>query len=202
MNKLIRFSIGLLFGVCTANLAVATTTDSTSMRDDYSYSGPELYVGVGIGAIDVDANDFDDDDSVGKGFIGGKFNEYIGAEIGYIDFGKFDNPIASAESDGVTVAVTGWLPVHQRISLFAKGGRLYWDTDVKAPGFRDSFDGKETFWGLGAQFEISEHVDAMLEYDRFKLDLQNSELGLPSGIPTADIESDLNYASLGIQASF
>ncbi len=203
MNKLTKFSIGVLFGAGTAMLAAAETgtSASTGMRDD-SYSGPEFYVGAGFGEIDVDENDFDGDDTVGRGFIGGKFNDYVGLELSYIDFGEFDNQFASAESTGLTIAVTGWLPVAERFSLFAKGGSLFWETDVEIGSFSDELDGNEFFWGIGAQYEITEHIDAMLEYDRFKLDLQNSELGLPSGISSADIESDLNYASLGIQASF
>lgn len=180
----------LIFGSAIGGLLPATPLFAADM-------GPGGYVGAGYGIIDVNDSDFDDDDTSGKLYVGGKFGKYIGVEASVNDFGEEGGNIARWELDGKTLSLVGYLPFNDRFALFAKAGSLWWDADIEVLNVEADFDGRENFGGLGVQFNFTDVFSMRAEYERYKVDLEADEVGVD-----VDSESDVNVASLGVQFNF
>lgn len=173
----------------------ATADDHTDV-DHYG-----IYVGAGYGLLNVDSDeDFDDDDNASNVFIGGQINQALSIEAGYIDFGRFGNQAFNSEIDGYTLALKAGLPINDHITLYIKGGQLWWDADISALEGSNNVDGNEFFYGAGASFAISQSWDLRIEYTRFDLDFERDEIGILSNVESFD--TDLDYASVNIQYTF
>lgn len=164
--------------------------------------GEGIYVGGRLGTVKFEDSDFKDERTVKSAFIGAGLNPYLGLQVDYIDFGNYGSGVFSAETTGFAPAVIGSLPLNEAISLYAKGGQLFWETDVDVDvlGFNDSLDGNEFFYGVGANLKISETLAVQLEYDRFKVDLDEDEIGAAAA--TGDFETDVDTASVGLEFGF
>lgn len=168
---------------------------------DHNVDHHGLYLGAAYGYVKSEgADEFDDDNDVGRVFVGGQFNQVVSVEGSYIDFGRYGNSIASSDIDGLTLAVKAGLPVGEYFTLYALGGNLWWDADLEALGVSDSADGQELFYGAGGSFALSHGLDLRLEYTRFNVELERDEVGI---FATSDeLESDLDYISLALQYTF
>lgn len=173
----------------------------TVAQDRFERMEPELYVGGGYGQYnlkwqdqdDIDFSDFDDDAEVMKVFAGMKFNEYLGAEIGYLNFDEANDIDQNAEVDGFTFAGIVSAPLHERISVYAKGGWFTWDAEVKAElplvgTLSEDYDGSDWFYGAGVKVGLLENLDLRVEYERFDIE--------------DDIEPKLDVASASLQLAF
>ncbi len=157
-----------------------------------------LYVGANYGGYKDRGGDFDEDDDFKEVLVGLQLNEFLGLEAGYMDFGDFGGDIGKAEVDGYSFAVVGRLPLTDSFSLFAKGGQLFWDSDVSVAGIKESYDGDEFFYGVGADFKVTDHLVVALEYDRYKVDLEDSSLPAPA----TRFEEDMDTVKLGARLLF
>ena len=75
----------------------------------------------------------------------------------------------------------------------AKVGQLYWDADVSVAGIKRSYDGDEPFVGVGAHFYITDNLAFVVEYDRYKVDLDDSDLPAPA----TRFEDDMDTFKIG-----
>jgi len=164
---------------------------------------PKVYIGAGAGSSNASFNSSDfnfgaplteDKSSMGfKGFAGIRFNDYISAEIGYVDLGKFSvkingGGIGAAQLDykvsGVALSGIGSFPVGQDFSLFARVGAFASSTKLTlanasgiiganlaaagiTPGSHDTADTTTLLYGAGAQYNFTDHLSARLEYENF-----------------------------------
>lgn len=159
---------------------------------------PGAYVGAAYGVSRVDGADFDDDDQAAKIFLGGRFNQYFGLEVAVNDYGDSRDGEFSSELRGYTLAAVGFLPLNDRFELFAKAGRLWWKDKVRVGNsFRDTLDGNENFYGVGANFLVSDVMGFRLELERYEVKLSRSEIGVE-----LDGSFDVDVASLGIFIHF
>lgn len=158
---------------------------------------PAGYVGAAYGMIDVNSSEFEDDDTVGKIYLGGKFGRFIGIEGSINDFGEASNDLSSWELDGKALALVGHLPFNDRFGLFAKVGKLWWEADVSVLGFDVDLDGTEQFAGVGAQFNFTDFFSMRVEYERYDIEFEDDEIGVD-----VDSDSKVNVASLGLQFNF
>ncbi len=177
-------------------LAVGSAQAETKNVDHHG-----LYLGAGYGFVKAEgADEFDDDNDVGRILIGGQFHQVVSVEGSYIDFGKYGDNAASADIDGYTLAVKAGLPLGEHVTLYALGGNLWWDSDFQALGLKGDADGQELFYGAGASLALSKSLDLRLEYNRFNVEFDRDEIGIfGSG---DDLDTDLDYASVAVQYTF
>ena len=167
--------------------------------NDVDHQG--VYVGAGYGFVKAEgADEFDDDNDVGRVYIGGQFHQIVSIEGSYIDFGKYGDSAANTDIDGLTLALKAGLPLGEYVTLYALGGSLWWDADFKALGVNGDADGQEFFYGAGASFALSESLDLRLEYNRFDLEFDRDEIGIFGA--GDDLDTELDYASIGLQYTF
>lgn len=159
-----------------------------------------VYIGGSYGLLKVkDADEFDDDNNAYSADIGAKFNRFFGVEGSYVDFGSYGSDAANAETDGLSLSAIGSLPLSDFVSLYAKGGMLWWNTDYEVLGFNGDIDGNEPFYGVGASFALSDAASIQLDYTRYNVEFQEDEIG---ALAEADLDADIDHTSVGIQFLF
>jgi OmpA-OmpF porin, OOP family len=134
------------------------------------------YVGINLGRSDY--GDFscgtpgfgcDDTGTRLHLYTGGKFNEWLGMEVGYLNEGKVSRAGGSTRSDGVNLSLVGHLPVNA-FHLFAKAGATYGRTRVSADALSGITSGSRRGWGgsyaLGAGFDFTPSSGVVLEWSR------------------------------------
>lgn len=141
----------------------------------YSTNG---YIGINLGKPDWDVSCGNgafgcSDSSTSLGiYTGGMFNQYFGAEIGYVNFGRADRGGGRSRADGVNFSLVGRLPLGA-FDLFAKIGTLYGRTDVTASPLSGLATGKDSGWegsvGAGVGFNLSPKSAVVLEWNRYDL---------------------------------
>ena len=163
------------------------------------------YVGVGVGSAEADISSsragerllgsgatgvntsLDEDDTSYKITVGYDYSKNIAIEAAYVNFGDFNldanetgvaNPLVGrfdADTDGVSLAVVGKLPLANNFSLLGKIGAYYWnsdtDTSVTQSGAPVAInevddDGTDFFYGVGAQYDFNQFA-VRAEYERY-----------------------------------
>lgn len=195
-KKTTLLSLALFASAASAHTYAQTENEGWRLQ-------PEFSVGAGYGLTKIKDGDFDEDEAAKKIFALVKFNEYIGVEASYIDFDEASNNGLALDADGKTLALILEAPITEGISLYAKGGQLWWDADasVNSSAFNvsDNYDGDETFWGGGVKFRLAEHLDLRVEYERFNFDISRDEIDV---LQTSDIDMDVDFASVNLQFTF
>ncbi|HUR60377.1 MAG TPA: outer membrane beta-barrel protein [Opitutaceae bacterium] len=138
--------------------------------------------------------DCDRKDSAWKVHVGGNFNNLIGVELGYTDFGRMRSFGGESEAQAANVSLTAGVPLGDRFAIFAKGGAVYGRTDVSASPttFRSTGSRNEwgTTWGAGATFAITRNLQARVDWDRYKLEFAGGN------------DRDVDLLSAGLQMRF
>jgi len=154
------------------------------------------YVGGGIGRAwlgdapeSIDPNiategavlGLDDSDMGWKAFLGYQFHPNFAAELSYVDLGKYNvNHVLAPGTENDTVEPDAWClsgvgsyPVSGGLSLLGKLGVCKWDdhagetvTGGAVPD-REGADGTDLTFGIGASYDLSEHVATRLELERY-----------------------------------
>jgi OmpA-OmpF porin, OOP family len=119
----------------------------------------------------------DDKDTVWRLYGGGKFNDFLGAEIGLMHLGEFDRAGGSTKSrGGVDLAITAGVPIGSISSVFLKAGTAYNRTEVTGTGLQT---GKENGWGprygIGAQASFTKNWAVRLDADRYRVQLPGAK---------------------------
>jgi len=176
---------------------------------------PGFFVGGSIGQSTTEAQEnnifdsgenieFDEDDTGYKLFGGYMFNDYLGVELGYVDFGQPEDKFSfdggegivdvkvDAEVSAFTANLLGQIPLGP-VDIFAKVGLASYDAEigVKATdgiitesGNLDD-DGEELMYGVGARLNIG-NFGIRAEYEMYDV---------------GDLD-DLSMISLGGEISF
>ncbi|ARD44174.1 outer membrane beta-barrel protein [Colwellia sp. PAMC 21821] len=189
-----------LLATLTATSLIATSgLASADQYSDVDHQG--IYVGAGYGLLKVDSDEgFDEDDNAANAFVGAQINQAFSIEAGYIDFGRHGNQVFNTEVDGYTLALKAGLPVNDHLTVYMKGGQLWWDADINAIEGSNNVDGNDFFYGAGASIALTEGWDLRIEYTRFDIDFERDEIGILSNIESFD--TDVDYASINIQYTF
>lgn len=170
--------------------------DDHSTIDNF---GP--YIGAGYGLLSNDGEDgFDNETNAYNFYIGSQFHQSVAIEAGYIDFGEYGNNSYNAELDGYTLGVNLGLPITDYVTLFAKGGQLWWDAEVNSIIADGSTDGNELYYGAGVSFAMSEGWDLRVDYTRYDFDFEENEIGVFANID--DLDTKIDYASIAVQYTF
>jgi OOP family OmpA-OmpF porin len=185
--------IPLTMAAVCASLMLATPAMAQDNRRD---SGP--YVGASYGLYKSRGGDFEDENDLYEIHAGYRFNSFFGLEANYTNFGEYGGDIASAEVDGWGVAAVGYLPLGRNFTLYAKAGQLFSTVDVEVAGFDDRFDDEQIFYGLGVSFALSDPLNLIVEYNRYKVEVDDSNW--PVELDSSD--TDIDTIKIGLRLTF
>ena len=198
-NKLIwSMAVSGALGIAGALSAVNATA-----AEDNDWLGPKFYVGAGgsfakiddatVNDRDISTGDldsFDDDHVTWQVFGGAMFVPWLGVEAGYLDLPKFEDKGFEIDGKGYTASALLAAPIGQRVELYAKGGRVWWDVDADGPlGFDRNVDGTDWLYGAGVNVGVLPNLSVRLEYTRYELDSDSAK-------------ADLDLATAGVQFNF
>lgn len=166
--------------------------------------GAYLGLGAGSSSAKFNSDDFSlglpqvaesaDTKSTGwKVFAGFRFNEYVAAEVGYVDLGKFKYNYNGGGAgmagldytvSGFTLSGIGAFPVSEDFSLFGRVGVFGSSTKLTlgsasglvgtnlanagiTVGSSDTADKTTLYFGVGAQYDFTRHLAARVEYENY-----------------------------------
>lgn len=164
------------------------------------YLEPSGYVGGDAGFFTSSGDEFDDEDFVWGGVAGVKFNQYVGLEGSYSNFGEYGGDVATAEVDGWGVALVGAVPVMDLFSVYGKIGQFYSNVDVDIGGMDSDFQDNQVFFGVGAEYGIFEPVSLTAEYARYKVGMDENDFDAPEDFEGSD--TDIDTFKLGARYNF
>ena len=166
-----------------------------------AFAGGGFYIGGSAGGATIEADldptafpglpsSIDEDDTATKIFLGYQFELpvlTVGIEGGYVDLGEPDIDILG---DPLSVDVTGvnlWGIASLDVGLFdvfGKLGYISWDVEADYLGARETDDGSDLGYGLGAAFYLGP-LQIRGEYEVYDLD-----------------DTDVSMLSLGVAYHF
>jgi OmpA-OmpF porin, OOP family len=163
--------------------AQSSSTGMSSSREGWSLLPYTRrgYVGINVGRPDYDlycrSGFACDDPSVGASvYTGGYFNDWIGAEIGYIWLGRAEQNGGRTRAEAGNLSLVARAPLGP-ISLHAKVGALYGRTRVSTDALSLVEGGKKTDWGavygVGASWDFAPQSSVVLEWMRHDLKFPN-----------------------------
>jgi OOP family OmpA-OmpF porin len=193
MNRTLAIGLATL-GIAATGNAFAQSSEWTAPfhRNFWGYIGASA--GQSSFRTDCESTFHCDKKDTGfKVYGGGKFNDIVGLELGYTDFGKIEASGGETQAWAVPVELTLGVPIGDRFSVFAKGGGMYGKTDVRASASSLTQTGHKsgwgTAWGVGAALGITPTVQVRLDWDRYNLDFAGGS-------------RDVDMLSAGLQMRF
>lgn len=185
VSKSIRTLSGIVLALAGLTVGAAAQAQSTSTMGrgtGSSYDGGTSwyapaggrYIGLNAGRADYPGGGNGDAYSL---YTGGMWGQNFGLELGATDFGN----AGDRDAYGFNLSAVGRVPLTPAFSVFGKLGALYGRTE--AAGVKDSGWG-ETY-GVGVDFNFTQNLTAVLQYDRSRLHfaggrdhLNNTSVGL------------------------
>jgi OOP family OmpA-OmpF porin len=168
--------------------AAAQTTRETTTTTERYYMPYEkgfwnnIGINVGQSKYDLSCSGCDEKDTGFKIYGGGKFRDWLGLELSYLDLGKANIPGGDEHARGVNASAVLGLPFGGGSSIFAKGGATYGQTDLGGTRTR----GWEPSYGVGAAIGVARNWQVRLDWDRLRFEV-------PGG------KHDVDFLSAGVQ---
>lgn len=146
---------------------------------------------VGDTAVSLgDLDNFDDNRSSWKAFVGAWVTPWLGLEAQYIELGEYEDLGVSVDPSAYTGAALFGLPFSEAGKVYAKVGQMWWEADIDGPlGFSDERDGSTLFYGVGVALKLLPNLNVRAEYERAELD-------------DDDVDADVDFASIGAEFIF
>jgi OOP family OmpA-OmpF porin len=196
MKKTTLIATSLLLAVTTFS-AQAQTSKSANAANRTSMLAPgSAYVDLSLGMSDFsvgngfDNFDSDDGDTSYSLRAGSYFNENLGLELGYTDFGSVPRAGGTTKADALSLSLVGKLPLSPAFNLLGKIGTTWGRTNVSASPASGVPSGSESgfvlSYGVGAEYAFTPQWSAILQYETAKLkfagdrtdDVANTTLGV------------------------
>lgn len=147
-----------------------------------------FYVGAAVGGATQDIElggppEIEEDDTAFKVFGGYRFDMSVvdlSVELGYVDFGEAEINTAAGEVVFDPTGINLWGVAGFElgpVDLFAKVGVIAWDLETTTFAGRDSDDGTDYGFGLGAGFDVGK-VQIRGEYELY--DTSNADVTMLS----------------------
>ena len=172
----------------TKHQKLAALTAVLALLPAFASADTGLFVGASVGSSHLD-EDFSgvnlDTDASAYRIAGGFRFGNLGLEVGYQDFGDFDEtivigPVSSRtgiSADGWTLGGSLGMPLSDQLSLFGRAGVFFWDADVTVDGFSvDVPDDENPYYGGGARFDVSRNFSLVGDWTRYELDTVNTDV--------------------------
>ena len=194
-------------------MATADLGSKSELDESFAEPVAEALLDAGFDAVSVETS-LDDSDIGWALYVGYRFNNYLAAEIGYVDLGEAlynadisvtvvgaTFPVEASvrfASAGPSAAVMGMFPVNERFDVHAKAGLYFADTRVRTRIrdmafdenlFHEEIDSgeQEVFFGVGGAWNINDSFSLRVEYQRY-FDVGDEETG----------ETDIDLITLGV----
>lgn len=167
---------------CLTAIVLGLTATSALAADDQTdnKTGWNLGVAAAFGEYQFDSNELDDSSAGFKLFAGYRFNQWLGIEGAYHNFGDFEEDTApavaggdaTAQIDGFSVAGLFFLPFGgEDFELYGKAGFYTFDQEVFVDDTTVSSNSPDGLHaGAGARFFISDQLAVRSEADWFAID--------------------------------
>lgn len=184
MKKSLRITASLLAVAASFTLAGVAQAQATSNNATPSYRAGGSYFDFNAGKSDYSLDngvgiwDKDDSDNAYSAHIGSYFNNNLGMEMGYTDFGQISRAGGSTKARGISLSLVGKFPVSPSFNLLGKIGTTYSDTDTSANGASGIATGSDHGFGLsygvGAEYAFTPKWSALLQYESHNLKFAGS----------------------------
>jgi OOP family OmpA-OmpF porin len=150
-----------------------------------------FYVGAGAGQARQDntcgapgavLTSCDTQDISWKAYLGYQVNNWLSAEVGYVDFGSAEFNSGNTDTHGITAHAVGMIPIPldnqylNKISILGKIGTVRWDRSRDSVFGTNGDRGFAFAWGTGLQYTFNEHIGVRGEWERFE-GVGNSTVG-------------------------
>ncbi len=169
----------LIAGLALGASALAQTPYQTPSPggSGSGFSTGQTYIGLNAGTSDLSrtSNGFGNfgGDRLGTAYsvaIGNYgYNQNLGFELGYTDFGSVSRAGGSTKVDGINLSLIGRLPLSDTFNLMGKLGTTYSRADVSANPISGIATGTESgfdwSYGLGGELLLTPFWSAVLQYD-------------------------------------
>ena len=131
----------------------------------------EVTLGANLGSARVNEGDFEGSDTGWKVHVGSSFQQFIGGEVGYVDFGNLggEGPKANA----ITPAITAGIPLGMA-RLYGKGGVAF--IDAEGTAVSEEYKENDPFYGVGLRFGMTPGVGFRAEYERYRFDGEDIDM--------------------------
>jgi opacity protein-like surface antigen len=162
--------------------STATSTRGLGSTEAASYSlipsTSRGYVGINLGKPRLAGNcaagfACDNPNVGGKIYTGGSWNDVLGAEIGYINFGQADRSGGTQKAQGINFSLVGNIPIAEVFNLFGKVGTTYgWTETSAALGTGVATGDEKGFalsYGAGLGFDLTNNFEIVAEWERHRL---------------------------------
>jgi len=187
MKKSLRITASLLAAAASFTLAGVAQAQATNGNSNTkvsanatpAYRAGGSYVDFNAGKSDYSLDngigiwDKDDSDNAYSAHIGSYFNNNLGMEVGYTDFGQVNRAGGSTKARGISLSLVGKFPVSPSFNLLGKIGTTYSDTDTSAnptSGIATGSDrGFGLSYGVGVEYAFTPKWSALLQYESHNL---------------------------------
>ena len=129
----------------------------------------KAFVELGVGQASYDVDISDDSDTTFNISAGYMFHPSVGAEIGYRDLGGISEGGAGVEVSGFQLGAVGRFAVTPRIAIVPRLGFYLWEADATGLA-TGSDDGSDLYFGVGADFAVTQNVTVGAHFVRFDVD--------------------------------
>ena len=129
--------------------------------------------GANAGSARINEGDFEGDDTGYKLHVGGNFNQIIGGEIGYADFGKYG--VENTGANAITPAITVGVPIGLA-TLYAKGGVAF--ADMEGSSLREEYKSEDPMYGVGLRIGMPNGLGFRAEYERYQFDFADLDMAM------------------------
>lgn len=172
MKKLSPTLTRLLIAAAVCTVAMGAQAQSSMSK---IYAPGSSYVELGIGKSDYSLGNgfgvFDSDQGDTSYSVrgGGFFNNNVGMEIGYANFGTINRAGGTTKAQGLNLSLVGKMPLSANFNLLAKIGTTYGRTEVSSNPASGIVAGSESGFGLsygiGAEYLFSPQWSGVLQYE-------------------------------------
>lgn len=172
MKKLSPTLTRLLIAAAVCTVAMGAQAQSSMSK---IYAPGSSYVELGIGKSDyslgngIGVFDSDQGDTSYSVRGGGFFNNNVGMEIGYANFGTINRAGGTTKAQGLNLSLVGKMPLSANFNLLAKIGTTYGRTEVSSNPASGIVAGSESGFGLsygiGAEYLFSPQWSGVLQYE-------------------------------------
>jgi opacity protein-like surface antigen len=186
-----------LFAMCGFGALLPLAAQADDLLHPYvgiSYvyaKAQDLKIGGRDIALPDEVSQFNDNVTTGKGYVGLDITRWLGLEAQYIYLGETEDHGFKVKGDAYTGAAVLSLPLADDfVSLFVKGGLVWWDVKLNGPDPLDfKKNGDRPFYGAGIKVKILPHLLLRAEYERVPVDKDNFKV-------------NFDLASAGLQFTF
>ena len=149
----------------------------------------EFGIGASVGYVTLEDSaedlEFEGTDTGYKVFANWMFNDYIGIEGGFVDFGAPDDDIedllSEIDANGWNAYIVGNIPLGDYFDIFAKVGAIGWEADTSIEGVLvGTDDGTDLAASVGLRLNLGDHFGIRGELDWY--DVSEADTAWMAGV--------------------